>query len=40
MKFIVPLGLSLFATLIAVVVERLIVRFDARIDLKELPGAA
>lgn len=40
MKFIVPLALSLFATLIAVGVACLIARFDARIDLKELPGAA
>jgi hypothetical protein len=28
------------ATLIAVVASRLIARFDPRIDLKELPGAA
>ena len=40
MKVIVPVALSLVATLIAVVAARLITRYDVRIDLKELPGAA
>ena len=40
MKFIVPLVLSLVATLIAVAATRLITRYHLRIDLKELPGAA
>ena len=40
MKFLVPLALSLFATLIALGVARLIARFNARIALKELPRAA
>jgi len=40
MKAIVPLVLSLLATVIAVVATRLIARYDVRIDLKEMPGAA
>ena len=38
MKVIVPVALSLVATLIAVVAVRLIARYDVRIDLKELPA--
>ena len=39
MKFIVPLVLSLLATLVAVVAARLIVRY-VQFDMKGLPGAA
>jgi hypothetical protein len=40
MKFIVPIVLSLLATLVAVVASRLIARYDVHIDLQGLPGAA
>ena len=40
MKFIVPIALSLVATLLAVVVTRLVVRSRARFDLDDLPGIA
>jgi Tfp pilus assembly protein PilX len=38
MKLIVPIALSLVATLLAVVATRLVVRSRARFDLDDFPG--
>jgi hypothetical protein len=40
MKFIVPLALSLLATLLAVVVTRLVARSRIPFDLDDFPGIA
>jgi hypothetical protein len=39
MKFIVPVVLSVVATVIAVVITGLVARRDVRIDLEGLPAA-
>ena len=40
MKVIVPLVLSLLATVIAVAAARFIARYDVHVDLGEIPSAA
>ena len=40
MKLLVPIALSLLATLLAVVVTRLVARTRAGFDLDDLPGIA
>ena len=40
MKFIVPLALSLLATLLAVVVTRLVTRSGTPFDFDDFPGIA
>jgi hypothetical protein len=40
MKFVVPIALSLLATLLAVIATRLVVRSRARFDLDDFPGIA
>ena len=39
-KFVVPIALSLLATLLAVVVTRLVARTRAGFDLDDFPGIA
>ena len=40
MKFVVPIALSLLATLLAVVATQLIARSRAHFDIDDLPGLA
>jgi hypothetical protein len=40
MKVVVPVALSLVATLLAVIATRLIARSRARFDLEDFPGIA
>lgn len=40
MKVIVPLVLSLIATVAAVLFARLVARYEMQIDIKEFPGLA
>jgi hypothetical protein len=40
MKFVVPIALSLVATLLAVVATRMIARSRAQLDFDDFPGIA
>ena len=40
MKFVVPIALSLMATLLAIVVTRLVARSRVHLDLDDFPGIA